>query len=73
MRSRITARIDVGNIVEGQRGGLAMFRVRPGWIGLVRAGGQTRVTLASAGTETAGPPVARRIVLLRLRVERRDD
>jgi beta-xylosidase len=47
--STITARLDVSRMAEGQRAGLSLFGVRPSWIGLVREGGVTRVTLADAG------------------------
>jgi len=53
--SRITARLDPRRMVDGQRAGLSLFGVRPSWIGLVRAAGKTRVTLAHEGVETAGP------------------
>jgi len=67
-RMTVTARIDVGNMVEGQRAGVAMFGVRPSWIGVVRANGENRVTLASAGVETAGPVLAGRLIELRIAV-----
>ena len=67
-RTRITTRIDVRGLAEGQRAGLAMFGVRPSWIGVVRSGGRNRVTLASEGAETAGPELTRRTVELRVEV-----
>jgi beta-xylosidase len=67
-RTRITARIEVSGMAEGQRAGLAMFGVRPSWIGVVRAAGVNRVTLASEGDETAGPALAGRTVQLRVEV-----
>ncbi len=53
--SRITARLDPRAMADGQRAGLSLFGVRPSWIGLVRTGGVTRVTLAVEGAETVGP------------------
>ena len=67
-RTTISTRIDVRNMAEGQRGGLAMFGVRPSWIGVVRSGGHNRVTLAAEGVETAGPELTRRTVELRVEV-----
>ena len=55
-------------MAEGQRAGLAMFGVRPSWIGVVRSGGRDRVTLASEGAETAGPELTRRTIDLRVEV-----
>lgn len=54
-RTRITARIDISRMTEGQRAGLTLFGVRPSWIGVVRSGGATRVVAASEGEETPGP------------------
>ena len=67
-RTTITTRIDVRGMAEGQRAGLAMFGVRPSWIGVVRSGGRNRVTLASEGAETAGPELTRRTIELRVEV-----
>jgi beta-xylosidase len=67
-RSRITTRIDIGNMVDGQRAGLSLFGVRPSWIGVVREAGHAHVTLASAGVETAGPELSGRTIDLRAEV-----
>ena len=67
-RMTVTTRIDVAGMAEGQRAGLVMFGVRPSWIGLVRSGGHTWVTLASEGSETPGPELAGRTVDLRVAV-----
>jgi beta-xylosidase len=64
-RSRITTRIDVSRMAEGQRAGLSLFGVRPGWIGVVRSGGANRVTLAIEGDETAGEALKARSIDLR--------
>lgn len=53
--SRISTRLDVSRLVDGQRAGLTLFGVRPSWIGLVREGNATRITLASEGQEKPGP------------------
>ncbi|MFZ5746756.1 MAG: glycoside hydrolase 43 family protein [Pseudomonadota bacterium] len=55
--SRFTARIELGNMANGQRAGLSLFGVRPSWIGVVQADGGRRVTLAVEGEETAGAAV----------------
>ncbi len=57
-RTRVTTRLDATRMADGQRAGLSLFGVRPSWIGLVRSGGQARVTLAIEGRETAGPVLA---------------
>lgn len=54
-RSRITTRLDVSRMAEGQRAGLTLFGVRPSWIGVVRSGGVNRIAVASEGEETPGP------------------
>jgi beta-xylosidase len=64
-QSRITTRIDVSRMRDGQRAGLSLFGVRPSWIGLVRDGGVSRVTLASEGREVAGPLLTGRAIELR--------
>ena len=64
--SRITARIDFSHMADGQRAGLAMFGVKPNWIGVVREGGVSRVTLANAGNETPGPQLHARTLELRV-------
>jgi beta-xylosidase len=67
-RTTITARIDASGMTEGQRAGLVMFGVKPSWIGVVRSSGRNRVTLASAGEETAGPELAATTVELRVAI-----
>ncbi|KAB7644170.1 family 43 glycosylhydrolase [Polymorphobacter fuscus] len=66
--SRITTRIDASRMADGQRAGLALFGVRPSWIGLVRENGQTRVTLGIEGAETPGPVLAGTSIDLRAEV-----
>ena len=63
-----TTRIDLARMADGQRAGLAMFGVRPTWIGAVRERGVTRLAFASEGKETIGPVLARRTVTLRVDV-----
>lgn len=63
--SRITARVDISHMADGERGGLSLFGVRPSWIGVLRTGGTSRITLASAGDEQPGPVVLAPVVLLR--------
>lgn len=67
-QSRITTRIDVSRMADGQRAGLSLFGVRPSWIGVVRGQGANRITLASEGEETAGEALAGRTVDLRAEV-----
>ncbi len=67
-RTRVTARIDASRMTDGQRAGLSLFGVRPSWIGLVRDGGTTRVTLASEGRETPGVTLSGRTIDLRAEV-----
>jgi hypothetical protein len=55
-------------MTDGQRAGLALFGVRPSWIGLVRDGGATRVTLAREGRETPGVALTGRTIDLRAEV-----
>ncbi len=64
----VTARVDIAHMSDGQRAGLAMFGQRPSWIGLVREGGVSRITYASAGVETPGPVAAGAMVELRVEV-----
>lgn len=66
--SRITARLDAAGLADGQRAGLSLFGVRPSWIGLVRDGGTTRITLADQGVETPGPVVAPTFIQFRATV-----
>jgi len=63
-RMRVTARLDVSRMAEGQRAGLTLFGVRPSWIGVVRDGGINRVTVAAEGEETAGPRLAGTTIVL---------
>lgn len=65
---RITARLDISGLKDGQRAGLSLFGVRPSWIGVVGEGTQKRLTLSSAGVETPGPVVKARTVQLRAEV-----
>jgi beta-xylosidase len=63
--SRITARIDVARMADGQRAGLSLFGVGPSWIGVVQDGDARHITLASKGVETTGPTLSTTTVLLR--------
>lgn len=75
---RITTRMAVGGMANGQRAGLAMFQVRPSWIGVVQRQGMRYITFSAGGSESlgkslggAGAPRAHtvRFVLLRMTVE----
>lgn len=63
--SRITTRIDIRKMSDGQRAGLTLFGVKPSWIGAVRENGETRLTLASAGEEKPGPKITVSVIELR--------
>jgi beta-xylosidase len=67
-RMRFTARIDLARMAEGQRGGVAIFQVRPAWIGVVRRDGANRIAFASAGAERLGPELKHRTIDLSLNV-----
>lgn len=66
--SRITTRIVFDRMRDGQRAGLTLFGVRPSWIGIVRDGGETRLTLAVEGKETTGPALTVPMIDLRAEV-----
>lgn len=66
--SRITTRLEVGQMIDGQRAGLVLFGVRPLWIGVRREDGQMRVVFASAGQETPGPVLTGTHIELRAEV-----
>lgn len=66
--SRITTRIEIGRMTDGQRAGLTLFGVKPSWIGIVRQSGKTHLTLASAGDETTGPALTGSSIELRAEV-----
>jgi beta-xylosidase len=65
---RITARLDVSGLTDGQRAGLSLFGVRPSWIGVVQEGGTRYLTLSSAGVETRGEALKGKSVQLRAEV-----
>ncbi|TCM16107.1 beta-xylosidase [Novosphingobium sp. PhB165] len=66
--SRITTRIEIDHMTDGQRAGLTLFGVKPSWIGVVQEGGKAHLTLASAGVETAGSVLSAPAVELRAEV-----
>jgi len=66
--SRFTTRIDITGMKDGQRAGLALFGVRPSWIGVVREKGVAHVTLTTEGDETPGPAIATKTIALRAEV-----
>ncbi|MFV1919354.1 glycoside hydrolase 43 family protein [Sphingomonas sp. MJ1 (PH-R8)] len=66
--SRITARIDLSHMADGQRAGLTLFGVRPSWIGAVRERGATHLVLAREGEEQAGPRLTADTIELRAEV-----
>jgi beta-xylosidase len=64
----MSTRIDVTALSEGQRAGLAMFGVLPGWIGVAKQDGAVRVVFSSAGEESVIAPLVSATVQLRVRV-----
>ncbi|HEV2700186.1 MAG TPA: glycoside hydrolase 43 family protein [Steroidobacteraceae bacterium] len=54
----VSARLEIGHLVDQQRAGLVLFGVRPAWIGVVRDAGSSYLTYATAGVETRGPALA---------------
>lgn len=64
--STVTARLDVGRMVDGQRAGLAMFGRTSSWIGVAQAGGVRRIAVSDGHHETLGPELAGDAVELRL-------
>jgi beta-xylosidase len=68
--SRITIRIDVARLADGQRAGLSLFGVGPSWIGVAGEAGARRIMFAAAGVETPGAALAATIVDLRAEVGR---
>lgn len=70
---RVTTRMAIGGMADHQKAGLAMFGVRPSWIGVVQRHGRRYVAFADAGRETLGPPLTAAsaptgFVTLRMRV-----
>ncbi len=66
--SRITTRVEIRHMVDGQRAGLTLFGVKPSWIGVVIEHGQAHLTLAAAGEEKPGPAILASAVELRAEV-----
>jgi len=66
--SRITVRLDVSALRDGERAGLAMLQVQPNWIGIAQEHGVRHVVFASAGIETQGPRIGGDAVQLRQHV-----
>jgi beta-xylosidase len=62
--TRITTRLDIRRMAEGQRAGLTLFGVRPSWIGIVRSAGVNRIAVAGEGEETLGPRLAGTTIVL---------
>jgi beta-xylosidase len=67
-RSTITIRMDASHLSAGQRAGLALFGVKPAWIGVTRDPGGDHIVLSSAGVETQGPALTGPNVQLRAEV-----
>jgi len=66
--TRITARMEIAGMRDGQRAGLAVLQVQPNWIGVVQTAGVRRITWVSAGAQLTGPVIDGNAVELRLDV-----
>ena len=55
--TRITARVEISGMRDGQRAGLAILQVQPNWIGVVQTAGKRHITWSSAGAQVAGPVI----------------
>ncbi len=67
--SRMTARVDIRKMANGQRGGLSLFGIRPSWVGVVQNDGQRYVTFADGGVEQRGPALTAGTLQLRAQVD----
>jgi Beta xylosidase C-terminal Concanavalin A-like domain len=65
---RVTTRLELGGLRDGQRAGLAVLQVQPNWIGVVQAAGKRRITWSSAGAQLAGPVITGDALQLRLAI-----
>jgi len=65
---RVTTRLELGGLRDGQRAGLAVLQVQPNWIGVVQAAGTRRITWSSAGAQLAGPVITGDALQLRLAI-----
>jgi beta-xylosidase len=52
---QVTTRLALNGMADHQEAGLAMFGVRPSWIGVVQRQGRRYIAFAAAGSETLGP------------------
>jgi beta-xylosidase len=65
---RVTTRLEIGGLHDGQRAGLAVLQVQPNWIGVVQTAGTRRLTWSSAGAQLAGPVITGDAVQLRMSI-----
>jgi beta-xylosidase len=66
--SVVTVRMEIEQMSDTQRAGVAMLQVQPNWIGVVQTAGVRRITWSSAGAQLAGPVVSGLAVLLRMNI-----
>ena len=66
--TRISTRLEIAGMADGQRAGLAVLQVQPNWIGVVQAAGKRRITWSSAGAQVAGPVIDGDSVELRVNI-----
>jgi beta-xylosidase len=64
--TRITTRLEIAGLRDGQRAGLGVLQVQPNWIGVVQTAGVRRITWSSAGAQFAGPVIDSEAIELRL-------
>ncbi|HEV8443146.1 MAG TPA: glycoside hydrolase 43 family protein [Steroidobacteraceae bacterium] len=65
---RVTTRLELDGLRDGQRAGLAVLQVQPNWIGVVQTAGARRITWSSAGAQLAGPAITGSQVQLRMSI-----
>jgi len=65
----LTTQIDLSGMEDGQRAGLAMFGVKPSWVGVTKAGGKKLIVYASGAEESTIHELTGDIIQLRMHVE----
>jgi beta-xylosidase len=65
---RVTSRLEIAGLRDGQRAGLGVLQVQPNWIGVVQTAGVRRLTWSSAGAQLAGPVITGNAVQLRMSI-----
>ena len=68
-RASAITELDGSGMIEGQRAGITLFGQVYGWIGLVKANGQTAVNANINGTYSPGPALSGSTVFLQARID----